>query len=131
MRVLVCGGRFYTNKRLVWEKLDALYLNSTGKFVVIEGGADGADYFARQWVRKRKLEGESVEGITVHADWKLHGRKLAGGIRNQQMLDEYHPELVLAFPGHKGTKDMISRAMKAKVRIIKTEDWSLYEETLI
>lgn len=55
------------------------------------------------------------------AKWKEFGRA-AGPIRNQQMLDEGKPELVLAFhddlENSKGTKDMVGRAMKADLPVI-------------
>ena len=45
------------------------------------------------------------------------GRK-AGPIRNQRMLDEGKPDLVVAFPGGKGTNGMIDLARNAGVRVI-------------
>ena len=52
------------------------------------------------------------------ADWELHG-KSAGPIRNQQMLIEGKPDLVLAFPGGKGTAHMVSIAKKKGVKVIE------------
>ena len=52
------------------------------------------------------------------ADWQKHGRA-AGPIRNQQMLDEGKPDLVVAFDGGRGTADMIARAEKAGVRVVR------------
>jgi len=40
-------------------------------------------------------------------------------IRNQQMLDESRPDLIVAFPGGRGTKDMVDRATKAGVKVVK------------
>jgi hypothetical protein len=54
------------------------------------------------------------------ADWKKHGR--AGGpIRNQQMLDEGKPDLVVAFPGGKGTADMVRRARAAGIPVMEVK----------
>ena len=54
------------------------------------------------------------------ADWNRH-HKAAGHIRNQQMLTEGKPTLVLAFHnnimGSKGTRDMIKISMKAEVPV--------------
>jgi hypothetical protein len=50
------------------------------------------------------------------ADWNTHGRA-AGPIRNQRMLDEVKPELVVAFPGGRGTADMVRRAREAGVNV--------------
>lgn len=50
------------------------------------------------------------------ADWKKHG-KAAGPIRNQSMLTEHKPDLVIAFPlgESKGTRDMIRKAKAAGI----------------
>jgi len=58
------------------------------------------------------------------AEWdKYH--KAAGPKRNQQMLDEEHPNLVIAFHDDiktsKGTKDMVKRALKANVQVIHVQ----------
>ena len=110
MRILVCGGRDYQNREHVCEVLDrAKFLYSS--LVIIEGGASGADSFAREWA---KLTG--CGSVTVHADWKRHG-KAAGPIRNQYMIDHSRPDLVIAFPGGRGTEDMINRATKAGLNV--------------
>jgi hypothetical protein len=43
----------------------------------------------------------------------------AGGIRNQRMLDEEKPNLVVAFPGGNGTADMCRRANSAGLEVIE------------
>ena len=50
-------------------------------------------------------------------DWAL-GRK-AGPIRNQRMLDDGKPDLVIAFSGGKGTAGMMAIARRAGVKIIQ------------
>ena len=110
MRVLVCGGRDYTDSHKLHEVLDSL---DKIELVIIEGGARGADTMASCWAAFN-----SVECLTFHANWNKYGRG-AGHIRNQQMLDEGKPDLVIAFPGGKGTANMISRAKKAGVDVIE------------
>jgi predicted polyphosphate/ATP-dependent NAD kinase len=52
--------------------------------------------------------------------------KAAGIIRNQRMLDEGKPDLVIAFQGGDGTADMVRRANKSKIpTIILTKQWRL------
>ena len=108
MRVLVCGGRNYDDKSAVWSQLDALKPS-----FVMEGGADGADVLAWRWA-KRNLPGDCRQ--TFEANWSRDG-KAAGPARNQRMLDEGKPDLVLAFPGGRGTADMIRRAKRANVPV--------------
>ena len=114
MRVLVCGGRDFSDRELISRTL-APYkptpVNSVCEHKLILGGATGADSLAYEWAE--------VFGVPFRlfpADWKTHGRA-AGPIRNQRMLDEGKPDLVIAFPGGKGTADMVRRARKAGVPV--------------
>jgi hypothetical protein len=72
--------------------------------VLIEGGARGADRLAREWA---KAHGVTVE--TYEAEWQRYGRG-AGPIRNDTMIRDGDPDLVVAFPGGSGTADMVRRA---------------------
>jgi len=56
----------------------------------------------------------------VRAKWSKHGRA-AGPIRNQEMIDECKPDLVVAFPGGRGTADMVRRAKAAGIRVIEVQ----------
>lgn len=62
-------------------------------------------------------ENNKVPQLCYLADWKTHGLN-AGPIRNKQMLDEGKPDLVLAFPGGRGTANMVTQARKAGVRVV-------------
>lgn len=111
MRILVFGGRDYTDKEYVYSILNRCY-DHNNKIEIISGMARGADKFAWQWAKDH--------GITCHefpADWDRH-KKAAGPIRNQQMLTEGKPEFAIAFPGGTGTADMFKRLTKAGVRIL-------------
>jgi hypothetical protein len=105
--VLVCGGRGYRDREKVFWALNTVKVavdKNKGKMRVIEGGATGADFFARLWRRDNRIDGK-----TYRARWKRFGLS-AGPLRNQQMLDEEDVDIVLAFPGNEGTADMIERA---------------------
>jgi hypothetical protein len=110
LRVLVCGGRDYSDA----SRVDVV-LRGIEPDVIIHGGASGADRLAGQWAWK------NGKGCRVEfADWQLHG-KAAGPIRNQKMLDEHAPDLVVAFPGGRGTADMVRRAKAKGVPVIELE----------
>jgi len=123
MRVLICGGRDFTDWKLfckVMNKIDPCthkQLLGNPDLVIIHGGAKGADRFADQWAVVHWKQFEEYP-----ANWKKYG-KAAGVIRNQQMIDEGKPDLVVAFPGGRGTANMIKLAKKAgiEVREIKYE----------
>lgn len=110
-RVLVCGGRDYRNRENVYSTLRSLYESSPFD-VVIHGAASGVDTFADEWAVAKGLG-----VISCPADWKKHGRA-AGPIRNQSMLDVHTPHLVVAFPGGRGTADMVRRAKAAGVTVL-------------
>lgn len=118
MIVLVCGGRYYSDRERVYSALDDVFkvtdqepLGVPG--TVIHGGCSGADQLADDWsITNWK------EIIVFKADWKKHG-KAAGPLRNQQMLDDCKPDLVVAFPGGKGTADMVRRARKAGIEVVE------------
>lgn len=110
MTVLVCGGRNFGNRWWLYTALDALH-DWKPIDVLIHGDARGADHLAGEWARDRK-----VPCRRYPADWEKHG-KSAGPRRNQQMLDEGRPDLVMAFPGGAGTRDMVTRAKRAGIRV--------------
>jgi UDP-N-acetylmuramoylalanine-D-glutamate ligase len=120
MRVLVCGGRDFADRSLMARTLSRFKPrvptdDDLAEHILILGGAKGADALAEEWadvfgVRKR----------IYPADWEAHG-KAAGPIRNQRMLDEGKPDLVVAFPGGRGTADMVRRAKAAGVRVIEVD----------
>lgn len=124
-RILVCGGRDYSDRLKVHQKLDDLcadrgwttlrdeYGNCLNEVFVIAGKARGVDTFAVDWAVINWCDFKEFP-----ADWKTHG-KAAGVIRNQQILDEGKPDLVVAFPGGRGTSDMIRRAEKAGIPVIR------------
>ena len=111
MRVLVCGGRNYMDAWRVNKTLRGLHEGENPITIIMQGGATGADAHARAWADC------FTKSITFAAYWRSHG-KAAGPIRNQRMLDEGKPDLVVAFPGGKGTADMVRRARKAGVEVI-------------
>ncbi len=110
MRVLVTGGRHYKDRQSVFMALDSLHAHKSIA-AIINGAAPGADSLAIDWAIAR-----GVTVISIPADWNKHGNA-AGPIRNQRMILEM-PDLVLAFPGGKGTRDMVARAKLAKIPVI-------------
>jgi hypothetical protein len=128
VKVLVCGSRDYNDR----EDASYLYGFLDGHHAahpitaLIHGGAPGADQLADDWGKDRLGLG-SVTAYPAH--WRHNPACLpgcdrvvgpgAGPVRNQQMLDEGKPDLVIAFPGGTGTADMVRRARKANVRVIE------------
>lgn len=111
-RVLVCGGRDYRDHKRVGAVLNRLH-DAKGISLIIQGGARGADELAFGWARAN-----GVEELQFDADWENHG-SFAGPMRNKRMLVEGQPDLVIAFPGGRGTADMVRKARKAGVEVVE------------
>ena len=111
MNALVCGGRDFTNAHLMNEVLDGIHA-ATIISLVIHGGARGTDTLAGTWALWH-----GVDVQCYPAEWEVYGRA-AGFVRNQYMLDVSLPDLVVAFPGGRGTADMVRRARASGVPVV-------------
>lgn len=115
MRVLVCGGRNYKDADRFGVVLNKLH-DAVGISLIIQGGAKGADDLAYAWANLNGVEQQQFD-----ADWENQG-SFAGPARNKRMLDEGKPDLVIAFPGGRGTADMIRKARRAGVEVVEIAD---------
>ena len=102
MKVLVCGGRYFTRGKLLTDTLDKLLDEHGADLTIVHGAARGADTLAERWAKTRQVD---YQGFP--AKWKTFG-KPAGIIRNKYMLDKSKPDLCFAFKGGRGTQNMIS-----------------------
>jgi hypothetical protein len=103
-------GRLYIILRSARERL--------GVTRMVMGNQTGADYLASRWCRENGMSFQVYE-----ADWQTHDKN-AGPIRNRQMIMEERPmpEICIAFPGSRGTRDMVRQAEAHFLRVIKV-DW--------
>lgn len=121
VRIMVTGGRDWTDAEAIAEALMMVQITEAGPFVLMHGdcrdkktgepcGADAiADRLAREmdWVVEK-----------YPADWYNLGLA-AGGIRNTAMVAR-RPDLVLAFPmpRSRGTWDAVNKARMAGIRVV-------------
>lgn len=121
MKILVCGGRSYNNQERVDRVLDQ-FINLG---MIIHGAATGADTCAQNYA-----DCKLVAYKRYRADWERYGVS-AGPIRNKFMLDD-NPDisLVVAFPGGRGTENMIDLANKRGILVMRVRDkeWRTYDE---
>ena len=100
LKLIICGGRNYRLTEHDYNNLDLIH----DQFKVVEvvsGGCAGADIYGEAWAREK--------GIPIRQfipEWAKAGRK-AGPLRNQEMAE--YADACIAFPGGKGTQDMINR----------------------
>jgi len=114
VRIIVCGGRHFNDDVMLSWVLTYVHVR---RYIieVIHGAASGADSLAGQWAR------QNLATVTpVPADWRTHGRA-AGPLRNREML-KLNPDGVVAFPGGRGTADMVAAAKDAGVPVLMAED---------
>ena len=113
-RVLVCGSRDFNDYGLLAAKLDEVR-DRLGDVPmrVVSGAARGTDSLAAKWAQQRGVPCDEYP-----ADWDRHG-KSAGYRRNEQMLTEGDPHMVVAFPqgDSRGTRQMMDIASKARVAV--------------
>lgn len=111
MRILVCGGRDYNDWKVIETALE--HFKPTE---LVHGGCRGVDTIAGNWAKRKGIPVQEFK-----ADWDKFGRA-AGPIRNQQMLDEAKPELLLMFPGGVGTRGMANLAREAGVKVTEISE---------
>jgi len=134
VRVLVCGGRRYDNDSelpgaAVAKALDGLaiireWVTLKIRFSVLMHGAcgvdrskpdwsrlTGADRWAHEWALRNR-----VPVVAYPADWTTH-KRAAGPMRNEEMIIDGRPDLVIAFPGGDGTAGMVELARKYGVSV--------------
>lgn len=105
--ILVCGGRDFNDYKRVCEVLDSLEFDR-----IIHGGARGADMLGDRYAKEK-----GIERIVYPANWSGLGKR-AGYVRNALMLSHGDPDVVVAFPGGRGTKMMKELAEKAGKEVI-------------
>lgn len=112
MRVLVCGGRRFNDALTLGSWLGGIHKNNGPITVLIEGGAKGADFLARRFA-----EYQGIRVQTYKADWDRFGPS-AGPLRNKRMIEDGKPDLVVAFPGGRGTTNMTEQAEAAGIKVL-------------
>jgi len=115
MRIVVTGGRDFTDAVVINRALDAVHAKHVITELVHGDCPTGADKLSDLWAISK-----GVKVRKFPADWRKLGRR-AGPIRNQQMIDEGKPDAAVAFPGGDGTADMVIRCKTAKLPMWKVK----------
>lgn len=123
-RVLVCGGRDYDNRERLFRVLDQALQAATlvGKsFILIHGGARGADTIAHAWATMRQIESGWGDVRVYKANWE-RDKKAAGPIRNKLMLTNEKPDVIIACKGGNGTAHMMKIGREAGVPVLEIDE---------
>lgn len=110
MKVLVCGGRDYIDEVTVINTLNGIEPKIK---LLIHGNSPGADTLADRWAMHN-----GVQVARFPANWTRFG-DAAGPIRNGEMVRWLSPDLVIAFPGGKGTASMAGIARRVGIRVME------------
>jgi len=108
-KILVCGGRHYSNRAFLFLTLDDIKPN-----FIVSGAAPGADTLAIEYAKDRGIAYDAMP-----ANRNKYGGA-AGPIRNKAMLDA-HPdiEMVVAF---EGGANMLKQAQQLQFKTLVVED---------
>lgn len=111
--VVVTGGRDYEDRRVVFDTLDAIHAETPIRRLAQGECRTGADRLARLWALEH---GACLVGY--HALWQFHGT-VAGPIRNRAMINAERPDIVVAFPGNRGTADCCAYAESEGFTVVR------------
>jgi hypothetical protein len=123
-RIVVTGGRNFSDRAKVYRVMDAA-VERLGLSTLIEGEAGGLDTLAKEWAIDRgvpfepypaKWDEVDVPGAVIRYRNGKPYNAAAGGLRNQQMIDDGKPDKAIAFPGGTGTADMTKRLKAAGIQ---------------
>lgn len=109
--LLVTGGRRFHQTAYIYNVLDQIHAHRPITLLV-HGNAMGTDSIAGAWAVER-----GVPLAIFPANWKGEN-KAAGPLRNQRILDTVFVDGCVAFPGDRGTNDMIDRVNRAKISLM-------------
>ena len=118
MKVLVTGGRDFTDRALVIQVLDQLHAEHVFTHL-IHGDASGADRLCDDWCAT-----SGVQPVACRALWDYYRsvgkHKMAGPMRNLAMA-ALAPDLVVVFPGGIGTAHMAMVAEARGFKVVRAE----------
>lgn len=109
MRLLVCSGRHFADADLVEGELDRLH-DQTPISVIIHGGIPGLGVPVENWARRH-----NVRLVRYPSNFSLGKR--GDFERDDFMLEDSRPAMVLAFSGGTRTTRLLARAAEAGVRL--------------
>lgn len=109
MRIIIAGGRDFTNTEVGFACLDSLVMTND---VIISGHASGADHIGELYAQKNNLQ-----CVQYPANWNKYGRA-AGPIRNEEMA-RVADALIAFWDGQsRGTRSMIRLAKKYGCQVV-------------
>jgi len=100
------------DRKRIFQTLSEIHRDRTIE-VLLHGAASGADLLSVAWADKNGLRATSFP-----ANWTLDG-KLASRKRNERIFSEGRPDLLVAFPGRRGTAELVGLAKTHGIPVIE------------
>ncbi len=122
MRLLVAGGRHLDDVTPIRRALDLVHARGPIS-VLIHGGSGFLGIASEDWAREQKLH-----VVRYPANWREFGKR-AESIRNEFMLTDSRPDMILALPGGNDTRDLVARALAARLPVVDGDGKPVHEAT--
>lgn len=110
MKVIVTGGRNFTDVNLVWEVLADL-----SPTLLVHGNCKGADKISSEYAELNDIPEKKYPYPSQHG-------RAGGPIRNKRMIDENLDGILIAFEGGAGTKNCADYAKSKGLAVIFVGD---------
>lgn len=115
MRVLICAGRHYADTKMSRQVLDA-YHRLRPVLVLIHGGSQFLGSDVEDWARET-----GVDVVRYPPNWQRYG-KHAERHRNQFMLTDSRPDVIIALPGGDDTSELVSQAKACGIHVLTVDN---------
>lgn len=117
MILLVCGGRDYADRKTLEKTLDRVHEKRVIDILIHGDCKTGADAMAQSWADSR-----GIHTARIAALWNHFPGNSAGPLRNVRMallLKDRPGSGVLAFPGGRGTENMVKNAKAMDIPVME------------
>ena len=108
--VAFTGGKNFDDVAAIWRSLDSIKMKYDDMILLYEGGS-GAEKIAASWAEKN-----GVHQIVCKLDWNRDGK--AAPFRRNDVLLNFLPKGLVAFPGSGITNNMIDKARKIGIPVL-------------
>ena len=110
--IAVAGGKTVNDPGAVFTRLDKVRAKYAD-VILVHGGGPGVEKIAAQWAERN-----GVHQVVCKPDWDRHGR--AAPFRRNDDLLNLLPKGVIAFPGNGITENLIDKATKLGIPVMRT-----------
>lgn len=122
-RLLITGGRNFTDRALLDATLDAIHAETPIRALIHGACPSGADLMAAQWAFRRQVDPDphparwdDIDAPGAVIRFNRRGRPYnvrAGFQRNAEMVRLGMPTIAVAFTGNNGTDDCVAHILRA------------------